>query len=122
MTDAPAPYAKLATFADVTAFRAYLTQLDIDLPCDTAIETGERSPLGRPLTAGRFTLGNRFAVQPMEGWDGTPDGSPSDHMRRRWQRFGESGAKLIWGGEAVAVRPDGRANPNQLMLNARNKA
>jgi NADPH2 dehydrogenase len=27
-----------------------------------------------------------------------------------------SGAKLIWGGEAVAVRHDGRANPNQLMI------
>ena len=35
---------------------------------------------------------------------------------RRWQRFGESGAKLIWGGEAVAVRHDGRANPHQLGL------
>ncbi len=28
----------------------------------------------------------------------------------------QSGAKLIWGGEAVAVRPDGRANPNQLVI------
>ena len=27
-----------------------------------------------------------------------------------------SGAKLMWGGEAVAVRHDGRANPNQLLL------
>ena len=27
-----------------------------------------------------------------------------------------SGAKLIWGGEAVAVRPDGRANPHQLCM------
>ena len=27
-----------------------------------------------------------------------------------------SGAKLIWGGEAFAVRPEGRANPNQLMI------
>jgi 2,4-dienoyl-CoA reductase-like NADH-dependent reductase (Old Yellow Enzyme family) len=36
--------------------------------------------------------------------------------RRRWRRFGASGAKLIWGGEAVAVRTDGRANPNQLLL------
>src|SRR5437879_5504624 len=25
--------------------------------------------------------------------------------------------KLIWGGEAVAVRHDGRANPHQLLLN-----
>jgi 2,4-dienoyl-CoA reductase-like NADH-dependent reductase (Old Yellow Enzyme family) len=37
-------------------------------------------------------------------------------------RFGESGAKLIWGGEAMAVRPDGRANPNQLIINQENKA
>ncbi|MFW5772752.1 MAG: NADH:flavin oxidoreductase, partial [Phototrophicaceae bacterium] len=44
-------------------------------------------------------------------------GRPTDLTRRRWQRFGESGAKLIWGSEAVAVRHDGRANPNQLMLN-----
>ena len=36
---------------------------------------------------------------------------------RRWQNFGRSGAKLIWGGEAVAVRHDGRANPNQLVIN-----
>jgi 2,4-dienoyl-CoA reductase-like NADH-dependent reductase (Old Yellow Enzyme family) len=56
----------------------------------------------------------------MEGWDGTRDGKPSDLTTRRWQRFGQSGAKLIWGGEAVAVRPDGRANPNQLLINEAN--
>ncbi|MGH9844460.1 MAG: NADH:flavin oxidoreductase, partial [Blastocatellia bacterium] len=44
------------------------------------------------------------------------DGRPTDLVIRRWQHFGESGAKLIWGGEAIAVRRDGRANPNQLML------
>ena len=52
----------------------------------------------------------------MEGWDGTTDGLPSDLTRRRWRHFGLSGAKLIWGGEAVSVRPEGRANPHQLML------
>ena len=52
----------------------------------------------------------------MEGWDGTTDGEPSDLTRRRWRNFGISGAKLMWGGEAVAIRHDGRANPNQLML------
>ena len=52
----------------------------------------------------------------MEGWDGTADGEPSDLTTRRWERFGISGAKLIWGGEAVAVQHDGRANPNQLVL------
>ena len=46
----------------------------------------------------------------------TPDGRPSELTRRRWGSFGRSGAALIWGGEAFAVRHDGRANPNQLAL------
>ena len=61
-------------------------------------------------------VGNRFCILPMEGWDGTRDGEPSELTRRRWRNFGISGAKLIWGGEAVAVRHDGRANPNQLLM------
>jgi 2,4-dienoyl-CoA reductase-like NADH-dependent reductase (Old Yellow Enzyme family) len=67
-------------------------------------------------------IGNRVAIQPMEGWDGTTTGGVTEEMIRRWQRFGESGAKLIFGGEAMAVRADGRANPNQLILNEENKA
>ena len=61
-----------------------------------------------------FVIGNRFCIQPMEGWDGTSDGRPTEFTFRRWERFGMSGGKLIWGGEAVAVSPEGRANPNQL--------
>jgi 2,4-dienoyl-CoA reductase-like NADH-dependent reductase (Old Yellow Enzyme family) len=57
----------------------------------------------------------------MEGWDANRDGSPSEHTLRRWRNFGLSGAKLIWGGEAAAVRPDGRANPNQTMAVASNR-
>jgi 2,4-dienoyl-CoA reductase-like NADH-dependent reductase (Old Yellow Enzyme family) len=52
----------------------------------------------------------------MEGWDGTTDGRPTELTFRRWRRFGASGAKLIWGGEAVAVSHEGRANPNQLAI------
>ena len=79
--------------------------------------------LGRPIPAGPGIpkpIGNRWAILPMEGWDGTPGGSPTELVRRRWQRFGQSGAKLVWGGEAVAVRPDGRANPHQLVLSESN--
>ena len=57
----------------------------------------------------------------MEGWDATTTGGATDDVRRRWQRFGESGAKLIYGGEAMAVRPDGRANPHQLIIVEENK-
>ena len=58
----------------------------------------------------------------MEGWDGTTDGRPSDLTMRRWRHFGASGAKLIWGGEAVAVCPEGRANPNQLVISDHTKS
>ncbi|HMN30391.1 MAG TPA: NADH:flavin oxidoreductase, partial [Caldilineaceae bacterium] len=86
------------------------------LPFDHQVESGPTAPLAQPLPLAEQVIGNRFAVLPMEGWDGTSDGRPTAEVRRRWQRFGESGAKLIWGCEAVAVRADGRANPNQLMI------
>jgi 2,4-dienoyl-CoA reductase-like NADH-dependent reductase (Old Yellow Enzyme family) len=68
------------------------------------------------------TISNRYAVQPMEGWDGTATGGVTEHVLRRWRRFGESGAKLIFGGEAMAVCPEGRANPNQLILSKANQS
>ena len=58
----------------------------------------------------------------MEGWDANRDGTPSELTLRRWKHFGKSGAKLIWGGEAAAVQPDGRANPNQTLATESNKA
>ncbi len=61
-------------------------------------------------------LGNRFVIHPMEGWDGEADGKPSELVRKRWRNFALSGAKCIWGGEAMAVTPDSRANPRQLMI------
>lgn len=98
------------------AFRAHLAAGNIELAFDDALATGPDAPLAQPLTRSRGTIGNRFCILPMEGWDGTTDGFPSDYTRRRWKNFGLSGAKLIFGGEAVSVRPEGRANPNQLLL------
>ncbi len=101
------------------AFRAHVASLGVEIPCDDAIAT-EASPLAETLAGISIngkTVGNRIALQPMEGWDGTTDGQATDAMRRRWRRFGESGAKMVCGAEAMAVRPDGRANPNQLLIN-----
>lgn len=110
-------YVKVKSLQTPAGFRENVQRLGLPIPCDDVLESGASSPLGSPLTIDGLTIGNRFAIHPMEGWDALEDGRPSDNTRRRWQRFGASGAKLIWGGEAVAVRPDGRANPNQLMLN-----
>ena len=110
-------YTKIKSLQTPAGFRDNLQRLGLDMPCDDVLESGAASPLAAPLAIDGLHIGNRFAIQPMEGWDALADGRPSDNTRRRWQRFGSSGAKLIWGGEAVAVRPDGRANPNQLLLN-----
>jgi 2,4-dienoyl-CoA reductase-like NADH-dependent reductase (Old Yellow Enzyme family) len=115
-------FAHLGSLHTVDAFQTHLRKLDISIPIDRELLVGAASPLGQAMRAQPFSIANRFAIQPMEGWDGTPDGRPSEWTIRRWEHFGRSGAALIWGGEAVAVRHDGRANPNQLLINERNRA
>jgi 2,4-dienoyl-CoA reductase-like NADH-dependent reductase (Old Yellow Enzyme family) len=110
----------MASMKSALEFQEYASGLGLDLPIDFDLETGPEAPLARPLDRASGTIGNRFAILPMEGWDGTEDGRPTDLTRARWRNFGRSGAKLIWGGEAFAVRPDGRANPNQLIINDAN--
>jgi NADPH2 dehydrogenase len=111
----PTHYRRVATLKSANEFDAYLAQLGVKLAFDRELVAGDSAPLNQPFDLGDFRIGNRFCILPMEGWDGTEDGKPSDLTIRRWRHFGESGAKLIWGGEAVAVRHDGRANPNQLL-------
>lgn len=110
-------YTHLGGLRDIESFQRYLAEHQINIPCDNKLISGENSPLAQSLDIGGIKVGNRIAAQPMEGWDGTAEGRPTELTFRRWERFGASGAKLIWGGEAVAVRHDGRANPNQLLIN-----
>ncbi|MBM3279946.1 MAG: NADH:flavin oxidoreductase [Candidatus Handelsmanbacteria bacterium] len=108
-------YPRVSSFKTATDFRRHAGGLGIELACEDQVLKAPDSPLSWPLEVEGRRVGNRFAIHPMEGWDGTEDGMPSDLTRRRWQHFGQSGAKLIWGGEAFAVCPEGRANPNQLL-------
>src|SRR5262245_25189533 len=98
-----AVFRRVASIKNADEFRARLAELEIELPFDEALKSGRESPLAQPIERGGLTAGNRWAVLPMEGWDGTSDGKPTELTKRRWGRFGRSGAKLIWGGEAVAV-------------------
>jgi len=114
---------RIASLSGPEALRAWLAEIGAALPCDDAVLAAPGSPLAAPLALGDGPDGalvapNRFVVQPMEGWDGTADGLPGELTTRRWQRFGSSGAGWMWGCEAVAVRADGRANPNQLRIGA----
>lgn len=111
-----ASFTRIAKLNTPEKFKQHLASIDCSLPFDDAVDaSGLLASSIESKSAG--TIGNRFCILPMEGWDGTRDGLPTELTTRRWKNFGISGAKLIWGGEAVAVRPDGRANPNQLMMN-----
>ncbi len=118
----PVTYPKVAQLRTVDRFQSRLAELGVSLPCDERLLAArDGSPLAIPLQIGKLTIGNRWCIHPMEGWDAQPDGSPSDLTIRRWQRFGASGAKLIWGGEAAAVRASGRANPRQTLATESNE-
>jgi 2,4-dienoyl-CoA reductase-like NADH-dependent reductase (Old Yellow Enzyme family) len=101
-------------FADRAALEAEVARLGLGI----RFEPEMRDAL-KPLTLGGRTLGNRWAIHPMEGCDGTLDGAPDELTFRRWGRFGAGGAKLLWG-EAIAIDPDARANSRQLLLSEEN--
>ena len=117
----PVKITKPGSLKTLDEFRAACAALGIDIP---AADPMQPSPLSAPanVVINGKRPGNRIVIHPMEGWDGTATGGITDEMRRRWQRFGESGAKMICGAEAMAVRPDGRANPRQLIINDENRA
>ena len=82
---------------------------------------GDLSALKAPLTILGKTAHNRLVYQAMEGCDGTFEGVPDELTLRRYMRFADGGAGIIWF-EATAVTEDGRANPRQMYINEKGLA
>ena len=97
-------------FHSLDELRARIGGLGVDLQVSEDV-----SPLLEPLDIGGFGLANRLVTLPMEGCDGSPDGSPDELTFRRYRRFAAGGAGLLWF-EATAVVEEGRANPRQLWI------
>ncbi len=76
--------------------------------------------INEKITVNGKTIANRVVFQPMEGCDCHADGRPGEFTERKYMKFAESGAGIIWF-EANAVCPEGRTNPGQLMLTEENK-
>ena len=100
-----AKYQRIGHHKTVESFKAHINSLGIDLPCDDEILKAPESPLAQTSECQGFRIGNRFCIHPMEGWDGENDGNPSEYTLRRWNNFGLSGAKLIWGGRSRCSAP-----------------
>lgn len=95
-------------------FIAKMNELSINLPFEKNI-----SILKNRIELGNKVLKNSLAVHPMEGCDCNDDGSPSELVYRRYERFAKGGSGILWM-EACAVSVDGRANPRQMHINKNN--
>src|SRR5262245_10834190 len=83
-SDVTAPaIVRIGALRDVVHFRECLDSLGLSIPCDRDLISGSHSTLAEPLILGDIRLGNRIAIQPMEGWDGTLAGNPPESTIRR---------------------------------------
>ena len=110
------PYRKVTEFKTVQAFDEYVRSQKFTIGLAPEIKADGSAALARPIEYKGRTIGNRWAILPMEGWDCMDDGTPSEFTKRRWLRFARSGAKLLYGTEAGAVMHSGRSNPQQLLV------
>ncbi len=109
-------YRKVTEFKTVEEFSSYLKSEHIEINLAPAVPADGSSALAQKISCYGRTVGNRWAILPMEGWDCMADGTPSEFTHRRWLNFAVSGAKLLYGTEAAAVMHSGRSNPRQLLV------
>ena len=83
-------YPRVASLKTHAEFTRHMSELPLPLPCDDTVESGPDSVLAQSINSYTMQIGNRFSILPMEGWDGTLDGKPTELIRRRWQKFGRS--------------------------------
>jgi len=105
---------KKFNYSSLKELRADLSELNFELPLSEDTEI-----LKEEIKVDNKIIPNRLAIHPMEGADASKNGTPSDLTRRRYRRFANGGAGLIWL-EAMAVNAAGRANEGQLFLNEEN--
>jgi 2,4-dienoyl-CoA reductase (NADPH2) len=98
-------------FSSLGALRKLAQELD----CPIGFEENV-SPLREPIKAGDLTFPNRIAIQPMEGADADPKGSPTERTRERYTGYARGGAGVIWF-EACAVEfPEARTHNKMLVI------
>lgn len=59
-------FVKVKSLHTVENFKKSIQELGLDIPCDEELIVGTTSPMAKPLQVGEFTIGNRYAIHPME--------------------------------------------------------
>ena len=83
---------KFGTMKTAADFEKTMTEAGLPFPVDENVDI-----LAKPIQIGDKIVPNRLCIQPLEGFDGEPDGSPSDLIRRRYKRYAGGGAGTVDG-------------------------
>jgi 2,4-dienoyl-CoA reductase (NADPH2) len=102
------------TYHKLTDLEKKIVELGLDIPIYPRVEILQQ----RVKVCNSF-VPNRLAIQPMEGFDASLDGSPEELTYRRYKRYAKGGAGLIWF-EATAINRYCRSNSHQLVLSEEN--
>ena len=102
------------SYKSLKILREKFEVLNLDIPVSEEIGI-----LRKNIKIQNITIPNRLSIQPMEGFDANEDGSPGELTYRRYLRYADGGAGLIWV-EATSITDNCRSNPHQLMLTEQN--
>jgi len=109
-------YKKFEPFAykSLDILKKKINELHLEIPISQNMDILKQS-----IKVNSKLAPNRLAIQPMEGFDANKDGSPGKLTKRRYNRYAEGGAGLIWF-EATSISDNCRSNSHQLMLTEKN--
>jgi 2,4-dienoyl-CoA reductase-like NADH-dependent reductase (Old Yellow Enzyme family) len=102
------------SYKSVNDLRYEIKSLKLKLPISLKVDI-----LKEKIKLNNKVIVNRLAIQPMEGFDADLDGKPSNLTFRRYIRYANGGASLIWF-EATAISENSRSNKHQLLLSQEN--
>ena len=90
---------------DLEQLKKVTNEFNIDYPVSEDV-----SILAEPvkLASGKV-IPNSMGIHPLEGFDGTEEGAPSEYVFRRYERYARGGAGLIWY-ESISICEEGRCN------------
>jgi 2,4-dienoyl-CoA reductase-like NADH-dependent reductase (Old Yellow Enzyme family) len=77
--------------------------------------------ISKPISVGKKTAPNRIVFQPMECNDADASGDPSELSIKRYRRFAEGGAGIIFT-ESVTLTSASRARKSQMAITEKNAA
>ncbi|TXT55526.1 MAG: Flavin oxidoreductase/NADH oxidase [Promethearchaeota archaeon] len=101
-------------YKDLNELKQEFQNLKIELPFDL-----ETDILKTPLNLKELFVPNRLTIQPMEGFDANLNGSPGELTFRRYRKYAQGGAGLIWF-EATSISDKAKSNSHQLAINKDN--